>query len=177
MTDDSRPMPSWPLWTERVRDVLDAAENEHVAQAEERARDDHSTSFGVASQHCESPIEALFLAAFLRHCLNDPSIRIFPQVDLGKYRVDFLVAYKLSDEFLRHVVVECDGHDYHDRTKAQAARDKKRDREISALGIPVFRFTGSELHKDPFACAEEIMDYLQGPILDEYNKSRTGRDA
>lgn len=46
-------------------------------------------------------------------------------------------------------VVELDGHDFHERTKEQASRDKKRDRDLAAIGLPVIRFTGSDIYKDP----------------------------
>lgn len=56
------------------------------------------------------------------------------------------------------VIVECDGHEFHERTKHQAQRDRSRDRELQRSGYRVFRFTGSELFKDPFACAKESFD-------------------
>lgn len=39
-------------------------------------------------------------------------------------------------------VIECDGHEFHERTKRQAARDRSRDRAIQAFGYRIFRFTG-----------------------------------
>ncbi len=49
-------------------------------------------------------------------------------------------------------VIECDGHDFHERTKEQAQRDKKRDRELQAAGYKVFRFTGSEIWRSRGEC-------------------------
>lgn len=80
------------------------------------------------------------------------------QVKVNQYRVDFLVVVH-DKGGTRRLAVECDGHDYHEKTKEQAARDKKRDRDILALGIPTMRFTGSEIWKDPAACAEQIRDW------------------
>lgn len=54
------------------------------------------------------------------------------------------------------IVVEADGHDLHDRTKAQVARDKKRDRDMVAEGWRVLRFTGSEINGNARACANEV---------------------
>jgi hypothetical protein len=54
------------------------------------------------------------------------------------------------------IAVECDGHDFHEKTKEQAAADKARDREIVAAGITVLRFTGSEIWKDAEKCAQEV---------------------
>lgn len=56
------------------------------------------------------------------------------------------------------VAIECDGHDYHERTKEQAKRDKSRDRQMMALGVQTLRFTGSEIFADPTACAADVFD-------------------
>lgn len=146
----------WPRWTKRVREVQNTALEQYVAEVVEEAHTDFHSAFGIASQHCGSPIEALFLAAFLGACLGDPSYRIHPQHRVGSYRADFYITFMGNG-----VIVECDGHDYHERTKEQAEHDKKRDRAITSAGIPVFRFTGRELHRDPSACVEEVVDYLQ----------------
>lgn len=53
------------------------------------------------------------------------------------------------------LAIECDGHDYHNLTKQQAAYDRARDRELLAVGIPTIRFTGSEIHHSAERCARE----------------------
>ena len=104
---------------------------------------------------------------------------IEPQAKLGEYRVDFLLSYqegipdhdnpsKLKDgtlipgvkEVTVHLIVECDGHDYHDRTKEQASKDRERDRELKKLGYEVFRYTGSDIWKNPMLCASEAIQVL-----------------
>jgi very-short-patch-repair endonuclease len=75
---------------------------------------------------------------------------------VGPYTVDFMVTVKSGDK-TECVAIECDGHDFHERTKEQAAHDKKRDRFLVASGITVLRFTGSEIYKDPWQCCKEIM--------------------
>lgn len=95
---------------------------------------------------------------------------ITPQAGIGKYRADFLLWFSIG----RHhggVIVECDGHDFHERTKEQAARDKRRDRDLLAAGYPVMRFTGSEIYKDPIGCAEQV----RGPLTEVLN--RVSRDG
>lgn len=144
------------------------------------------------NQDCDSPIEYLLLASLifssngysetiapytwelieamhqsdpmdlLRETDGIKSI-VIPQAPIGKYRVDFLIITKIHEE-LHKVIIECDGHDYHDKTKEQATRDKKRDRQITSLGIPVLRFTGSDIYKRPMGCAEEISQYLANRI-------------
>lgn len=88
---------------------------------------------------------------------------ITPQAEVAGYRVDFLLWFARGRE-LRGIAVECDGHDFHEKTKDQAARDKKRDREINVAGFPVIRFTGSEIFRDPVGCAEQIKDALDDPL-------------
>lgn len=83
------------------------------------------------------------------------------QVKLAPYIVDFVID---SVPKTRSIVVECDGHFYHERTKEQAARDRKRDRELQSRGYTVFRFTGSEIHRDAFGCVRETLIHLFGPI-------------
>lgn len=73
------------------------------------------------------------------------------QVRVLSYVVDFLVTTGTG----RRLAVECDGHDFHERTKAQAAHDRRRDRELLMLGIPTLRFTGSEIYRDAARCAAD----------------------
>lgn len=139
--------------------------------------------FGVIKERCESPIEELLLAAiYAQHNLGlvdmhfigatepsksaafDEAIFIMQQAKVGPYRVDILIhdascPFEVAEP--RFMVVECDGHDFHERTKEQARRDKKRDRFFQSKGYKVLRFTGSEIWADPEACADEVLEQLQ----------------
>jgi len=93
-----------------------------------------------------------------------PSLIVRSQAQLDGWRVDFLVhAY----DFARHggrkgwkpLIVECDGHDFHERTKQQAERDRSRDRAFQLRDFGVMRFTGAEIYRDPWACADQITDW------------------
>jgi very-short-patch-repair endonuclease len=92
--------------------------------------------------------------------LGEP-ITIEPQTYIGGYRVDFLVGTSFGDRRIR-IVVECDGHEWHERTKWQASRDKRRDRTLQRHGYLVFRFTGSDIFNDCQACAHDVL----GAIID-----------
>lgn len=122
--------------------------------------------------HCESPVEQMLTVALydtLRGRAHPDSKQLwapledYPDyagiftvvVELQKtidivsaqYRVDFLVhltRYYLGHERPKwgHLVVEVDGHDFHDRTKEQAPSDRKRDRTLLFEGMNVMRFTG-----------------------------------
>lgn len=102
-----------------------------------------------------------------------------PQKTLGDYRVDFLLTLECAGPDFEHmvvspngmnipgakqvtskIIVECDGHDFHEKTKAQAKSDKSRDRILQSVGYKVFRFTGSEIWNDCFNCAQQTIDAL-----------------
>ena len=107
----------------------------------------------------ESPIETLLKAgvSVYSHILrlegDESSRSIEPQCVIGPYRVDFIFR-----GFGAELVVEVDGHDFHEKTKEQVRRDKARDRYLAAEGWTVLRFAGSEVWANPFACAEEIFN-------------------
>lgn len=99
---------------------------------------------------------------------------IEPQANLGRYRVDFLVEYgahvrqpegkRTPYEYewaTKGLVLECDGHAFHERTKDQAKRDKERDRELQKMGYLVFHYTGSEIWTDVLHCANDALTTLQ----------------
>lgn len=85
-------------------------------------------------------------------------INVFAQVGIGPYTVDFLIARRPGGSDLTNFcVIECDGHDFHERTKKQAEHDKKRDRFLQAEGFPVLRLTGSEIWRDPMRTAWNVL--------------------
>lgn len=85
---------------------------------------------------------------------------IYPQMKIGKYTADFVVnvRFDLGGEVIG--VIECDGHDYHERSKAQAQHDKARDRYFQSLGLIVLRYTGSEIYREPFGTAASAIELL-----------------
>lgn len=133
---------------------------------------------------CESPIEKMLFEQL--YCdLNvaegfggfSPGLRnwlICPQYKVGKFRVDFAVGYLAAERpYPNHpfeqpgcvrFAVECDGHAFHEKTKEQAAKDKARDRFLTANGWRVMRFTGSEIYRDAAACSREIETAMRSAI-------------
>lgn len=86
------------------------------------------------------------------------------QVPIDRYTADFLVARidrTGASISWSMAVIEADGHDYHERTKAQAAHDRSRDRFMQAKGFTVLRFTGAQIHADSGACADEVINFLK----------------
>jgi hypothetical protein len=88
----------------------------------------------------------------IKLCLFDNTYRADLYFYISRYRRSKQERYPE----LAHLVVEVDGHDFHDRTKRQASYDRKRDRELTLNGYPVIRFTGSDVYNDPSWCAEQI---------------------
>lgn len=93
---------------------------------------------------------------------HEEVVTLMPQAQVGAYRVDFLIygRFEGRDQICK-VIVECDGHDFHERTKEQAKRDRQMDRELTAAGYRVFRFTGSEIYRDAVKCADEVERFLK----------------
>lgn len=90
-------------------------------------------------------------------------VHCFSQLSYGSYRLDFLIVDRTRiacGEAGDRLAIECDGHDYHERTKEQARRDRRRDRALARDGLATLRFTGSEIFADPIGCAVEIFGYF-----------------
>jgi|SRR5665213_3295104 len=126
--------------------------------------------------HTVSPIERDMNHALIeRTMIRGAVVVIDTQVRIGPFRVDLYVCGPIgrtwhdgpwpksprSEASVGHMVVECDGHEWHERTKEQAKSDKQRDRQLQAHGYVVFRFTGSEIYEDPDACADVCLDYFK----------------
>lgn len=147
-----------------------------------------------AAVHCESVIELSFCLALgitsrareyatlfdFGGCKvygepdGEVNVRIQPQVVLYGCRVDFLVTMNTVEECAaglqvcsQQVIVECDGHEFHERTKEQASRDRERDRILQLQGLHVLRFTGSDIWQDVFKCAEEVLSFLVATLAAE----------
>lgn len=96
-----------------------------------------------------------------------PGVHLTQQAEVGPFRADFMLTwvnegYPPDHEPLERVdlVIECDGHDFHERTPEQAERDRSRDRWMLAEGFTVIRFTGAEIVRNPVACAFESVNHL-----------------
>lgn len=86
---------------------------------------------------------------------------LLAQAPFDPYRPDFaVVSYfeKDCDTLPWLLLVEADGHNFHERTKEQAARDRSRDRFFASRGAVVLRFTGSEIYADADGCACEVVE-------------------
>ena len=126
-------------------------------------------------QIISSPIEQLLYTSMRAFCVfNNIDLKDFdenygttldPQYKINKYTVDFLIRHWLKTpktDIENKVVVECDGHDFHDKNEKQRRYEKQRDRFLQSIGYKVIHFTGSEVYSDPMRCAKECMCLVMG---------------
>ena len=140
---------------------------------------------------CESPIEYIFVFSYIMVSLIGgvgDMFALIPQAQIklknGKvYYADFLLdSGKITGRLGRFnipiraretckIVIECDGHDFHEVTKEQVARRNERDYHLKSNGFDVIRFSGSQIYNDPFKCAKEAFEYIFrkcGGLVSEY---------
>lgn len=121
---------------------------------------------------CESPIEQLLSLALEQ--LNIVNIYKFnPFIDIveiekqkeiqcenKRYRVDFFIPVIYKNQENKCFVIECDGHEFHQKTKEQVERDNTRMRTLQKCGYEVIRFSGTEIWHRPYKCANEVLNII-----------------
>lgn len=123
---------------------------------------------------CESPIEQQ-LALELDKVLESAEIPVLIEnicIDNNRevcanghnYRVDFLVSVKYWNGW-KCYAVECDGHEFHQKTKEQVEKDNARQRDLQASGYTVIRFSGTEIYHKAYRCAMEVKRIIQAPAI------------
>jgi len=128
-----------------------------------KAEGDHLTElFSRMEKLTMTPIERIAFAEIFEW-LSDQrlmdTIKLETQKKFGPYYADFYLSYSSGKNKLE-IVVECDGHEFHEKTKTQASRDKRRDRYFTKLGIITLRYSGSDVVKDPFVIVQDIEEIL-----------------
>lgn len=129
-------------------------------------------------EECQSPIEKKLgfrlmtkldvnYGGYFGGGINE-NFSIIPQEEVyydknKKYVIDFSIHYQ--DEYGSFkIAIECDGHEFHERTKEQAAKDRSRDRKLIKMGYIVLRFTGSEINNDVKSCEREVYSIIYNQI-------------
>ena len=129
---------------------------------------------------CQSPIEIIFnfvfdIMVFDRHFnRNLPHLRLEQQYIIiangNDYRVDFyfdtntLLEKSFKCENPLRLVIECDGHMFHEKTKEQVKRNNERNFDLQKEGYEVLHFSGSQIYNEPFECANKAIDYIMAKI-------------
>lgn len=148
----------------------------------------YSTGWEFHSRNIESPIERLLFSEIYAASIfwmdgmtvlgrpwkfgedrfySTHGVICYLQGAIGPYRADFVFDVLMPGKERKIYVVECDGHDFHERTKKQARFDKRRDRYMAARGITVLRFTGQEIHES----AEGVWREIESIITDGLGSS------
>lgn len=135
-------------------------------------------ALSIESLNIDSPIEEIFITAFdlFIKFQNKENIMLFSQypieIDNKKYIVDF---YFEKDPYVneidtdRKIVIECDGYDFHQKTKEQVQRDNEREYNLKMAGYEVIRFSGSQIFKEPFKCAEDTYNFIMKDVKEKEN--------
>lgn len=105
-------------------------------------------------------------------------------IDDKKYVVDFIFDGENGDFAEKigqiKVIIECDGHDFHHKTKKQVEYDNERQLALQTVGYEVIRFSGSQIYKDPLGCAEKAYKYIMSMIYKSknncYNKNKLNKE-
>jgi very-short-patch-repair endonuclease len=82
----------------------------------------------------------------------------WPIEDVGL--VDLAVFIPLLNRHRPLVVVETDGHQFHERTPEQASKDRRRARMLQRLNIAVLPFTGTDVVRSSEEFAQETVDFI-----------------
>jgi very-short-patch-repair endonuclease len=148
-----------------VKSVKTAIKNEVIA---------HEIFLQDSLINCESPIEQLLSIALasVQSSIDIPLlvdvIAIDNQQEIvcngNTYRADFLVAVKYWNGG-KFFVIECDGHEFHQKTKEQVERDNQRTRDMQLAGYEVIRFSGTEIYHRAHKCALEVKRIIQAPAI------------
>jgi len=124
-------------------------------------------------EECESPIEQLLFTSLYNRIDSAISfitrtVVIVPQkviqIEGKRYRADIGISVQDLQGRSHHFVIECDGHEFHEKTKEQVMRDRKRERDMMSEGYVVIRFTGSEIVKNPDHCTTQIINIIVATI-------------
>lgn len=119
---------------------------------------------------CKSPIEKILYVSFdivyaLRMDEFPLLLDVTPQCEIKDdehiYHADFCINCVDSEitEAKHEIIIECDGHEFHQKTKEQVRRDNEREMHMKMLGYDVLRFSGSQIFNDPIKCANDILDF------------------
>jgi len=100
-----------------------------------------------------------------RFNIGTPVLNVKPQTKIGKYRADFIVNLFCVNGCNQYVI-ECDGHDFHEKTKEQAQYDKQRERFFVQNDYRVLRYSGSEIYKCFWKIGEELYSIFEKEYLE-----------
>lgn len=105
---------------------------------------------------CESPIETDIGVKITKafRVVDDETLSLVSQFVLGPFRYDFAIVRTGRKKPI--ALIECDGKEFHS-TSEQLANDREKDILAKTEEIFLFRFTGSEIFREPNLCVARIL--------------------
>jgi very-short-patch-repair endonuclease len=119
--------------------------------------------FQLIEQFIKSPIERIAFSELFNWKYElglEKVIKLNVQQKFGPFIVDIHLCCKHGGK-ITEIVVECDGHDFHEKTKRQVSRDKERDRYFTKKGFFLLRYSGSDLVRKPSTVVSDIEEILE----------------
>ena len=90
--------------------------------------------------------------------IDDPTLSLGHQCPLGRFLYDLYVKREGRPKPL--VLIECDGKEFHS-TDDQIANDRAKGALAVKSGIPLFRFSGSEIFRELDRCVVQVFKALR----------------
>lgn len=130
------------------------------------------SEFVRVAKSCESPLEFQLYQHILAYVksFNEKGKEYFwvsnqcpIRANGHNYRADIMISVPghENDKYSPRLIVEVDGHEFHEKTKEQAKKDKERDRNLQIEGFRVMHFTGSEVFHKSYECAKQVIQMLE----------------
>ena len=125
--------------------------------------------FYLMSYENQSPIEQIYLIALMTLQeivgFNFVIESQYPiECENKKYYSDFAICHyecfhdDLKEDF--RLIIECDGYEFHQKTKEQVEKDNNREYDIKMQGFEILRFSGKEIYNDAMGCALKTLKYI-----------------
>ena len=128
----------------------------------------------------KSPIDYTYIYSFEIYCKynNKENIYLFSQKEVicnkKRYYIDFEFE---ADDYLSHLIlgekiknsnfklaIECDGYEFHQKTKEQVQKDNEREYDLKMAGYEVYTYIYSQIYNNPLKCAEDTYNYIMKKI-------------
>lgn len=141
-------------------------------------RADYLDFIGFSYEECKSPIEIIFNFAYdlMRFDGEDkyPCVELERQYEIeangNRYIADFAISkdnsyYQEYDvENPLYLIIECDGHEFHEKTKEQVEYRNRRDLDLQMAGYDVLHYSGSQIYNEAINVAKRTILYMHNKM-------------
>lgn len=110
----------------------------------------------------ESPLEAVFSVWWHATTFNQNRYDLIAQHEIkfgaDRFRADFaLWPMSIDRRNEQPLLVELDGHSFHEKTPEQVAARNERDRALQLAGYTVLHFSYREMTTNPLKCIDDVL--------------------